>query len=945
MTAGSGLLERDGVTGAVAGLVGAVGAGQAGALFVVGDAGLGKTAVLGHGRDLAAVAGLRTGFGRGHPMEGALPFGVLAQVLDEAGGRGLLREGRPGLAGGDDRASRFFQVLRWLERVDGPVLLVVDDLHWADADSLALAVFLCRRMGSLRAGLLAGLRLWPAPGLEAVLGLEQEGCARVERLAPLSAGAAAALLAARVGWPVPAEVCRRAFALCAGNPLLLEQVAVAIGRGEEVPETGEAGSGAVGEGLLLARFGGLPAAGMRCVRAASVLGTRFVPQIAAQVAGLDEADTDAALESLGRAGLMAQDPDGEAGFVHPLFRQALYDDLGPAVRARLHARAFAVLAARGLDAAAAEHAVRADLARDVEAVAVLERAGRAARRAGALDAAVARLDAAVELAAGQAGVELLLARGEALLAAGQPQQAVAAYRELLGRPDLPDSARAQATWMSGRALMMSGDPVQAAATFSEAARIAEPADPGMAVMVLMDASFSAMVTAGPERALAPASRARHLAALLGPRLRITAEALWGSIAIQTGDPAGIAAAESAAPWLLPDQAPEAGGRVHIPDVDWGLVNGFVLAMGLVERLAESEQAFVALRARADRAGDPQVTAMLADLHGYALTRMGRLDEALEAINTALSLADLVPAIESFAAVGRAYIQLYRGDLADSAASCQRAEAAAAGRGDWNALLFAWDVAGHRALREGEADRACEYYERLEATVHRMGIGEPCLPPWGRHAIAAYLAAGRTGDAERVLAWVEERARPLPCRFPRIAAATGRAWLAELRGDHDAAHIRFGRALALHQEVDLPVDYAETLLAFGGFLRRRGQQARARQVLAQAIEAAEAAGAGWLAGLARAELRVAGGRRRHPAAGALTAQEARVAALAATGASTPQIARQLSVSVSTVETHLEHVYAKLGFHSRHELIAAAARGGIPPAAASGDPPRPATGAKD
>ena len=99
------------------------------------------------------------------------------------------------------------------------------------------------------------------------------------------------------------------------------------------------------------------------------------------------------------------------------------------------------------------------------------------------------------------------------------------------------------------------------------------------------------------------------------------------------------------------------------------------------------------------------------------------------------------------------------------------------------------------------------------------------------------------------------------------------------------------------------------------------------MLAQAVEIAEAAGAGWLAGLVRAELRVAGGRRRHLAPRELTAQEARVAALAAAGASTPQIARQLSVSVSTVETHLERIYAKLGVHSRHELIAlTAARGG-------------------
>jgi DNA-binding CsgD family transcriptional regulator len=164
-----------------------------------------------------------------------------------------------------------------------------------------------------------------------------------------------------------------------------------------------------------------------------------------------------------------------------------------------------------------------------------------------------------------------------------------------------------------------------------------------------------------------------------------------------------------------------------------------------------------------------------------------------------------------------------------------------------------------------------------------------------------------------------------------------------------AGTRFADALALHQEVDLPVEHAETLLGYGGFLRRHGQSARARKVLSQAIGVAEAAQAGWLAGLAHAELRVAGGRRR-PAARDLTPQEARVAALAATGAGNAQIARQLSVSVSTIETHLERIYAKLGVHSRHELIAiTATRGGVPSDAGAGDVPsaltQPAPAAKD
>ena len=105
--------------------------------------------------------------------------------------------------------------------------------------------------------------------------------------------------------------------------------------------------------MLLARFAGLPPVGMRCAQAAAVLGTRFWPQVAAQAAGLDGAEADAAVEALGGTGLIAQQPGGPADFVHPLFRQALYEDLAGPMRARLHAKAFGVLHASGLDAQAA----------------------------------------------------------------------------------------------------------------------------------------------------------------------------------------------------------------------------------------------------------------------------------------------------------------------------------------------------------------------------------------------------------------------------------------------------------------------------------------------------------------------------------------------------------------------------------------------------------------
>ena len=912
------LLERTAVTDSVESLVAGVAAGRGAVLLVVGEAGLGKTAVLHHGRDVAFGAGLRVGSGGGHPMETALPFGLLAQALEDLGGGGLLADPAADAAV-VDRAARFYGVLRWLEQHAGqPALLVLDDLHWADADSLALFCFICRRIATTAIGVLAAMRPWPAEALQAALGLAHEGCATLERLAPLSDPAACALLAARVGRPVSGEIGRRALGLCAGNPLLLEQVAITIGRGEDLPEPAGPAAGQIGDGLLLARFAGLPAAGLRCVQAASVLGTRFSLELAAQVAGLTEPDTDVAAECLGRSGLIVQHPGRRAGFVHPLFRQALYEDLGGPVRTRLHARAFAVLAGRGMEAEAAEHAVLADLAGDQAAVGVLERAGRSARQAGALATAAKRLDAAVVLAGDLAGPDLLLAEAEALLAVGRPQLATAAYERVLARPSLAGRARVEALRMQGRALVLSGAHDHSAARFAEAVSMAQAEDPGTAVDVLLDAALASWFTAGPARAVPLASQARRLAASLGPAQRLRVEAAWAFMAVQAGDPAGISGGAARLRADLSFEMADLGGA-------WSPAYSFAHAAALVERLTEAEQVFSTALAVAERAGAPEAIAVVANGHAFALTRMGRLPEALAAINRSLSFADLVPLIESFAGVGCAYIQLYMGELDSSARWCERVKATATARGEWNALLFLWDVAGHRRLREGAVAEACELYGQLEATMNQMGIGEPCLPPWARHGVSAYLAAGRMADAERVLAWLSVCAARLPCRFPRIAEASGRAQLAELKGDHDQAEASFRVALALHDEVDLPLEEVETLLGYGAFLRRSGQPAKARPLLARAIEVAEAAGAGWLAAMAREELKVAGGRRRRRDERALTAQEQRVADLAAAGLSNAQIASQLYVSASTVETHLEHVYAKLGIHSRHQLMAKAEAG--------------------
>jgi DNA-binding CsgD family transcriptional regulator len=918
-----GLLERDDAIASVERVLEELSAGRSSSLYIIGEPGLGKTSLLDRAAALAAGRGLATGHGRGRPMETTLPFGLMTQALDSLGAADLLGEEGAAAASTGARAARFYGVLRWLEeRAGGGVLLAFDDMHWADADSLALISFIARRTDSLALGLVGCMRPWPQDATQAVADLAHEGRGLVRQLAPLSADASAELLESRVGRPLPGEMLRRAHELCAGNPLLLRQLAVAIGNGEDLPSAAEPARAAFGQGVLLARFAGLPPTGMRYAQAASILGISFQPDIAAHVAGLEGGDVDVALEALSRSGLIGHRSGARADFIHPLFRQALYEDLAGPVRTRLHSRAFAILQARGMDAQAAEHAVLAGMVGDPAAIGVLERAARTARRTGALAAAVTRFEEAVAMAGEPAEPALLLGRAEALLAAGRAQRAIEAYRALLGRSELAPADRVVSLWMLGRALVMAGDHDAAASTFSAAADLAEDDNPAMAAEVLHDAVFCSMRVSGPVLAVNFAARARELAGRLGGALAVRAAADWGQIALMTGDPDGMAAAEPAAPWRMAGASPwwaepaKAGGG-------WGPINSFGYCARLVERFDDADRAFAVVREAADRVGAPEAIATLAVAHCYTLVRMGRLADALAAINVALPLAELVPQTEAYAAVAMAHISLYAGRLEESARWCERVAAIAAPRGERLAMMFLWDVLGHRNLREGGIAAACELYARLEAEVTAMGIGEPCLPAWARHAVAAYMASGRSADARRVVSWLDTAAARLPCTFPRIAAATGHAQLAEQAGDQDAAEEHYRAALTLHEQAQMPVEHAETLLDYGAFLRRSGRRALARTMLGRSAELAEGAGAGWIAALATAEFKLAGGRRRTRDPRALSAREQRVAELAAAGLANAEIARQLYVSVSTVETHLEHIYAKLGIHSRYELIAMAA----------------------
>jgi len=918
-----GTLEREAALGAVTRLISRARAGRGGALFVVGEAGLGKTTVLEAAKKLAC-PDIRVGWGCGDAMEASLPCGLFAVVLDTVDGpRNLLD--LPGTA-------RFGAVLRWLEaRATKPVLLAFDDLHWADPDSLALVSFLVRRIRRLPVAVLGGLRPWPSAAAELTTALAYDGYAAVERLAPLSRDAGATLLAARLDGPLSGAVLHTALDLCGGNPLLLEQVAAALERGEDVSALTRTGTAARGTEIALTRFAGVPPVALRCAQAASVLGSRFRPELAAVVAQLTDGEAEIALDALCRTGLVRPEKDTEkdiekdtetetetaAQFVHPLFRQALYDDLAVPVRTRLHTRAFTALTARGLPGEALDHALRADLTGDDGAIRAMTHAGMTALRSGAPARATRHLRVAVRAAGEAAGAEALLALAESLLVAGYPGEAIPVCYRLRAQPQLTQAQRVTTLRILGRAFSATGAHHDSTTCFAQAGELAEGHDPAVTIEVLLDAAMASWVSAGPAKSLPLADRAYTLAANATTSLRNRAASVWGYLAFLSGDPRGLVESEAGA------RAAEAQALTSLSDLycSWDALSAFSITATFAERFKDAEYVLDMLVSVAEHSDAAEMLNGLAITQAIVAARQGRLAEALGFAERAGSPVTPLPADAFHSGSIRAEILHQMGRSAEAGEWCDRIEPDATAHGESSTLLRLWNIRGQQLLRGGRFEAASELYLRLEELSSRMGIGEPCWVPWARYAIAAHLSAGRQLNARRVIGWLDRSAARLPCRYPRIAAATGRASLAEAEGDYQAVEMHFHSALALHEEVMLPLEQVETLLSYGAFLRRRGYPCRARPLLAQAAAIAEANQAGWLCEQVREEFAVAGGRRRRSRgeAARLTVQEERVARLAAAGHSNKSIAAKLTLSVKTIEYHLQQIYMKLGISSRRQLM--------------------------
>jgi len=938
------------------------GQGSPQVVLVAGDAGVGKTRLLLALADRARRRGMRVLTGGCVELgDIGLPYLPVVDALREladdpeearllagaamtAPGLDRLLPGiEPAGPAGDDLDQ--LQVLDALRAVlvglseRSPVLLVLEDLHWADRATRDLVAFLARTLRSGRVTLAVSYRsdeLHRRHPLRPLLA-ELVRLSAVERLelAPFTRAELAEHLEAIAGAPLPAEQVEAIHARSEGNPFYAEQLlAAAAGDANvELPAT-------LAE-VLLARVQGLSEPAQQVLRVAAVAGRRVPHRLLAGVAGQPEANLETGLhEAVGTGVLTSDAATGSYAFRHALLQEAVYGDLLPGEQVRLHA-AYARLLAAEPGGAAAELAHHSLASHDL---------------AGALAASVR--------AASEA--EAVLAPAEALR---HLQRALALWERVPEPATVAGIDRVELTLRAAAAASAAGEHQRAASLAQDVARTAEAAaDPARAARAYERFGLYLFYAGRVEEALAARARAVELVPDQPPTpLRARVTAAIAQALVNARQPA------EARRWC--DQAlvaaRGAGSAAEEADA--------LITLGMIEQYDDPASActrFAAARALAAAAGSPEIELRALYCLAEVSSQLGELASACAAFDEGGELAERTGL--GWSGMG---VYLRRGQLKARYRTgdwdeCERllaavpelvttlaaAQVVAQGLG----VLVARDrpAAAVRLRRLAGLGGADPFLDR------DVAVWEAELAGWqgdlerARSAIRRGLAAA---DAVEVFDQALEADRADHARAAGDAAtladatAAGRALLERVRADAEQAH---GTHLAHDVHVRGRLAKAEAewtrlqgrsdparwqaavdafaygnvyavarcqwrlaeALAGGGDRERATQAARAAHATATRLGAAplrEALEA--LARRGRLDLGVA--LPAQPTLAGLTPRELEVLRLLVEGRSNRQIAEQLFISNKTASVHVTNLLAKLGVHSRLEAAAMARRLGL------------------
>jgi ATP/maltotriose-dependent transcriptional regulator MalT len=968
---GPGLVGREDSLALLAAALQRAATGTPGLVVVAGETGVGKTALV---QEFLATAGASVLAGVCVPVAGEpLPYAALTQALRRARGHGVVRQevGRspelarllPGAPPDPEVAEptaasrvRLFQaVLGLLERMGagGPVVHVVEDVHWADPATLDLLAFLATNLTDERVLLLMTYRTEEVADTDALATwlaeLGRLRSAEVLRLGRLDRGQASELVARLLGAEPDPDLLAATLERSAGNPLFVEQLVLSGDGPGALPGTLP---GTLRD-LLRARVGRLPEGTRGVLRAASVVGRVASVPLLARTGGADVATVEELLRPALAARVLEVRGDDRIGFQHPAFQEVVYAELLPAERARLHRAAAEALAEQPEPSAevvgeVARHWHRAgDLARALDAAV---RAGEASEGIYAFADARASYTRALELLdqvpSAYDRVQLAARAAECAHLVGDTEAALRLAGSALAQVSDP-ADRARLHERLGSYHFLAGDGPAAERSFREALALLPPGDTSVlaaraqAGLGLYYAAWSRF-----DEADVACAEALRIAAEVGaPREEGVARNALGVVAAGRGNPdEALRQLRASLGTALELEQPG--------DVASAYVN-LSHVLGLAGRLDEVVSLARDGLAQLTRYGqDRQNGSLLLVNASIALVGSGRLAEAEEVIATALRRQPRgIMAAPVFLMAAR--IRLAEGDLdvardhADQARLVIEAEDApvawlreAVETGAEVELWAGRPVAALAAVTDGLEVIAGTDEERFATGLLALGLRALADDAAVRRdpASRAERRSRREellGTLARTRAGIGDQALPETAVLDQVCDAE----LARL--DEAAAAPLWANVAGAWRDLGRPFPAAYAGWREAEELLRDGVSAPATAALRRVHAASRELGARRLVEEVEALARwyrldllpvVPAQRREEPAAEALaayglTARELEVLTALAEGHSNKEIAEEMFISVKTASVHVSNILRKLDVGGRQDAARIAHRLGI------------------
>jgi DNA-binding CsgD family transcriptional regulator len=896
---------------------------------VVGDAGIGKTALWLTAAEEAAARGYLVLSCRPSEAEARFSFsgvadllsGHVAEVLpDLAGPQRSALETALGLSFGSPVEERlvafaFFNALRRLGE-SHRVVIAVDDVQCLDEPSASLLRYALARLETEPVVALLTARDAAPSWLG---GSPAEGQLLEVELGPLSVGALHEMLRTRADVAFPRPVLLRIWETSGGNPFFALELARALQRRGQSPVAGEELPLPPSlEELVHERLNSLGAPARKVVRAVAALAEPTVTLV--EAAAGREADPGLA-EAL-EAGVLQLDGD-RLRLTHPLLGWAVSAQATPMERRSLHER-LAELVPVGEERA--RHLALAAAGPSREAASALEEAAQAAHVRGAPAAAAELAEQAWRLTPAADSEELRrrTVAADRLRHAGDSRRAIALLEQARASAP-PGPARAAVLMHLVQPTWDARGPREALVLCEEALAEAEGDDAVEATirLDLADLMRGFVEGASSDRGLEHAELAVAAARRAGdPALRCRALAMFGLLHFIAGR--GVPRAEMEEALALERSlglAVEGSlGSSPLAEATW--VRAHQLAWSGEDFERARHHLYAYRKAITDRQGlEERFVLWWLSLVEW---RAGNWDLAARYTDEMLVIAAQAgyEAEQPIFDLAAAAIAAHRGRVEDARARAADALELSEKVGSRLAQALHFWVLGFIELSLDNATAGLANLRRAWEIYDELGYFEPGHRLELADTLEALIAVGELEEAERRLRPWERRAQALDRTWAIAVTARCRALLFAARGDVGGSFAAFDEALGAHSRSVYPFEHARTLLALGTTQRRAKQRGAARATLEQALEIFEGLGAPVWSDKARAELARIGGRA--PSRGELTEAERRIAALVAESRTNREVAAALFLTEHTVETALTRVYRKLGVRSRAELAVRLAR---------------------